>query len=539
MFLTIFLLGIAEGILHFFYRTANLSDNLVSSTAKDGFFFLNSDIEPRFLARTAPKSSVVFPKSNNTIRIVVLGESAAFGTPFLPELSFPHFLQIELSRQWPELRFEVINLAFFAQTSEFAHQAAKDLIAAKPDYILYYGGHNELYPWNLYWRIKDGMLPRNLARRFSDFLLNKSIGFSMLAHFIQKEAPSPARVKKFGNLHFDSASHIEEATQYFTESLVSIANLAKSVGAEFILINPLKNISNFSPDPRVEFEDPVKPNEVKRLLNLSSLSANDQFRLGHFYLAKKNNAKAKFHFLESSDHNFRVGRINSRLTRAMEQIAHQDSRTTYYDLEKEWNSRDRSEFTLPKYFTDWIHLTLNTQLQIAHALTLKLSSSLKSHHEKSGIEESLEMSELPKSIPNFRTLQAIGLQESGYFNFQMGHYPRAIHDFKESLALKWESKSALGLWVCYHRLGEKTKIKVLLQKLQMVPRVKLTHDIHEFYSSDERLLLETFTKSKKNSFIIREKIIQPSRRVLSFPFPKARFFSKLGICKIFKLCLAA
>lgn len=97
---------------------------------------------PRELAR-APVPMALGTKDAETLRIVVLGGSAAQG---VPEAAFGLARQLEalLELRHPGQRFEVINAAMTAINSHVVLPIARDLARHQPDLFVVYMGNNEV-----------------------------------------------------------------------------------------------------------------------------------------------------------------------------------------------------------------------------------------------------------------------------------------------------------------------------------------------------------------------------------------------------------
>lgn len=80
-------------------------------------------------------------KPANTVRIVVLGESAAQGIPS-PAFGFAPHLRAQLRARYPDRRFEVINTGIVAINSHVIYQVACDLAQFEPDLFIVYAGNN-------------------------------------------------------------------------------------------------------------------------------------------------------------------------------------------------------------------------------------------------------------------------------------------------------------------------------------------------------------------------------------------------------------
>ena len=97
---------------------------------------------PPSLSR-APQPCFLSEKPANTVRIFVLGSSAAMGTPE-PSFNFGRILEVMLRHRYPGVQFEVVNAAMTAINSHVALQIAKDCAAHQPDMFVVYLGNNEV-----------------------------------------------------------------------------------------------------------------------------------------------------------------------------------------------------------------------------------------------------------------------------------------------------------------------------------------------------------------------------------------------------------
>jgi len=97
---------------------------------------------PPRLARTPAICEIPAEKPEGTYRIVVLGSSAAMGTPD-PAYSFGRYLQVMLEERFPERKFEVVNAAMTAVNSHVVLPIARDCRRLRPDLFVVYMGNNE------------------------------------------------------------------------------------------------------------------------------------------------------------------------------------------------------------------------------------------------------------------------------------------------------------------------------------------------------------------------------------------------------------
>ncbi len=94
-------------------------------------------------ARTPEAFAIDRKAPAETIRIFVMGESAAYGDP-MPEFGLPRMLHAMLDLRYPATRFEVVNVAMTAINSHVIREIASDCAGADGDIWVVYMGNNEV-----------------------------------------------------------------------------------------------------------------------------------------------------------------------------------------------------------------------------------------------------------------------------------------------------------------------------------------------------------------------------------------------------------
>jgi len=97
---------------------------------------------PKQLSRT-PEPCVLGRKGDSTIRIFVLGSSAAYGDPE-PAYGFCRQLELLLNEHAGGKSFEVINTAMTAMNSHVVRRIAQDCARHQPDLFIVWMGNNEV-----------------------------------------------------------------------------------------------------------------------------------------------------------------------------------------------------------------------------------------------------------------------------------------------------------------------------------------------------------------------------------------------------------
>ena len=113
---------------------------IVEPAAAKPYFFANPT-RPGY----AEQTNFLMPKPPDTVRIFVIGESAAKGYPQPRNLAVSSFLQAMLSDAWPEKNVEVINLGTTAVASFPLIYQVRDALRYAPDLFIFYTGNNEFF----------------------------------------------------------------------------------------------------------------------------------------------------------------------------------------------------------------------------------------------------------------------------------------------------------------------------------------------------------------------------------------------------------
>jgi len=120
--------------------------SLYIGSGRDGILMTNPRFGWRFfspaLARI-PEPNLLSAKPPGTVRIFVLGGSAALGVPD-PSFGFGRILEVMLRERHPGTRFEVTNAAMTAINSYVVLEIARDCAALQPDLFVVYTGNNEV-----------------------------------------------------------------------------------------------------------------------------------------------------------------------------------------------------------------------------------------------------------------------------------------------------------------------------------------------------------------------------------------------------------
>ena len=113
---------------------------LVEPAATKPYFFANPT-RPGY----AEETNFLMPKPADTVRIFLVGESAAKGYPQPRNLSMAAFLKAMLADAWPEKNVEVISLGTTAVASFPLVYLTREAVRYQPDLVVFYVGNNEFF----------------------------------------------------------------------------------------------------------------------------------------------------------------------------------------------------------------------------------------------------------------------------------------------------------------------------------------------------------------------------------------------------------
>ena len=113
---------------------------LVEPAAAEPYFFANPTS-----AGYPEQTAFLMPKPPGTLRVFLIGESAAKGYPQPRNLAMSSFLEAMLSDLSPGKKIEVINLGTVAVASFPLLYAVRDALKFSPDLLVFYTGNNEFF----------------------------------------------------------------------------------------------------------------------------------------------------------------------------------------------------------------------------------------------------------------------------------------------------------------------------------------------------------------------------------------------------------
>jgi tetratricopeptide (TPR) repeat protein len=203
---------------------------------------------PKSLATSPCAFQVPAAKPAGVYRIVILGESAAEGTPNA-SFNFGRFLEAMLRLQFPERRFEVVNAAMTAINSHAIRLIAQDCRRLQPDLVVLYMGNNEVVGPFGPGTVFGGCSPHRSLIRAGLWLRSLQVG--QLAESLAGRGTPPAAWQGMG-MFLDRQVPVDDprlAAVYgnFRANLRDICDAARSGGAQVIVTTVATNLADNPP----------------------------------------------------------------------------------------------------------------------------------------------------------------------------------------------------------------------------------------------------------------------------------------------------
>ncbi len=229
---------------------------------------------PQALSR-APEPCALGRKGASTVRVFVLGSSAAYGDPD-PAYGFCRQLEVLLNEHTAGTSFEVINAAVTAMNSHVARRIVRDCAAHAPDLFIVFLGNNEVIgpygpptlPASLYSsrRFIDACIAAQKETRTGQLLKN-------LSRALGVQGPTPEKwqgMESFLTSRMVAEDpKLQDCYRHFKDNLSDILRTAQRGGAKVLLCTVPINIRSCAPfgsqhKPDLSAEDEARWSEAFR-----------------------------------------------------------------------------------------------------------------------------------------------------------------------------------------------------------------------------------------------------------------------------------
>ena len=428
-----FLLVLTEGSLRLFGSGYPVTFCL----RQDGTYVENDRFLWQFYSRKTnlrPNPfAVAAAKPVDGLRIVILGESAAAGTPE-PGYNFGRVLDRMLRQQFPGRRIEVINAAMRGVNSHILLPAARDCCARlQPDVVIVYMGNNEvvgLYAPGPHSGRLTSFLPLLRALQWARSTRIGQLMETSLAGLTHEDAPLDKQDELFFQQHRVAADDPRRRVVYnnFHANLADLCRAARRCGAAVLLATVPVNLKDCPPfgslhradmaeaallrwqsafDAGVEAETAGDSAQaISRYHEATAL--DDHFAELHFRLARCQFAlgqtdEARREFALACDWDALQFRADSRLNDLVRQVERerQDSGTRLVDTARAFAEFALEDRGIPgdRFFNDHVHPNFDGDYLLAKTLFPALCEALDARSRQTGQTFRLPPGQPAASLP--------------------------------------------------------------------------------------------------------------------------------------------
>jgi tetratricopeptide (TPR) repeat protein len=400
--------GLTEGLLRLcgfgypvsFFTPTDSATNLMSNE-KFGWQFFSPNTALRPFVFTLP-----IKKPAGTVRICILGESAAMGTPD-PAFGFGRILEVQLRQQFPDRKFEVVNAAMRGINSHIIRYIAAECARHEIDVFIIYMGNNEVVgfhgpdPDTPAWQLWLPLI------RASQWCKSTRLGQALAAlgeAFGRNAAESEKQDMAYFRRHCVPAEdwRRDVVCRSFQANLEEICQVAAQANTRVLLCTVPVNQKDFPPLAsrhrpglsstaltqweaayQAGIEASQKGDDREALRGLQeALSLDDHFADLHFRLARSllaigDVARAREHYALARDWDGLQFRTDARLNAIIRSVgaASQVEPVSLLDVERIFAASELSEAGVPgaALFHDHVHPTFAGNYLLARSCGAKLA----------------------------------------------------------------------------------------------------------------------------------------------------------------------
>lgn len=362
-----------------------------------------------------PDTFAIAPKApSDTVRIFVLGESAAKGDP-KPAFGLPRVLDAMLSLRYPSTDFEVVNVAITAINSHVIREIASDSARADGDIWVVYMGNNEVVgPYGSGTVFGPQTPPLSFIRAS---LALRTLRTGQLIEAIHARLnPPPEGEESWGGMQMFLNQQVPaddprmtRVYEYFQSNLEDIIDSGIQAGADIAVCNVAVNLRDCAPfgsQHRSGISNQATA-EWQRLYQLgislqeqqdwsSALSAFEDaeamdaqfaelhFRKGQCALQLGDAETALAAFSQARDLDTLRFRFDSRMDRIVRDVVsrREDPRIRFVDAEAAFAEASPDGIPGWELFYEHVHLTWEGNWLLARTIAEQLDAFLPDHVKK-------------------------------------------------------------------------------------------------------------------------------------------------------------
>lgn len=350
-------------------------------------------------------------KKKDGYRIFCPGESTTYGHPYTDSTSFCAWLREYLKAADSKHSWEVINAGGISYASYRLAALMEELIEYEPDLFIIYVGQNEFLERRTY----SDLISTPRAVRETAAILGHSRVYSSVRKLMGNSGSSGAKVASDASLlpsevntildgsvgPEDYKRDIKQRSQivsHYRFNLARMIEIARSVGADVILVNPAVNERSMSPFLS-QHRDDLNPEDKARwdtlisqaaghqksgefenalmaldqALEIDPLYAQTHFSRGEVLFALNRYQEAKISFQRAIDEDVCPLRMVSEMRPVITEVAAQYN-VPVVDFQRMIEARTDSGITGEEWFLDHVHASIEGYKELALSLFGELQS---------------------------------------------------------------------------------------------------------------------------------------------------------------------
>jgi tetratricopeptide (TPR) repeat protein len=361
--------------------------------------FFAAPFFPAGMVQTPRLYSIPATKPPGTIRIFVLGESAAMGDPD-SAYGFSRYLEVMLRARYTSIRFEIVNTGSVAINSHVELPIAKGLADQRPDIFISYSGNNEVVgPYGAGTMLTSSAMSMPLVRasmlyhstrigQFVTRLGTQKREWHGMEMFLDKQVPA-------------SSPQMRSVYANFERNLRDTIAVAHKAGAKVIVATVATNLKDCAPfasqhreglkaeelrswtalvQQGSELEATNSPAEALKVY-LSAANIDDdyaelEFRIARSLWATGDYKAAKEHFVRARDLDTLRFRADSRINEINRSVASSSPDVALVDVDKLLSDASPDGIVGSDLVYEHVHLTPEGNYLLARAMFLRIAKDL-------------------------------------------------------------------------------------------------------------------------------------------------------------------
>ncbi len=403
----------------------------------------------RFFPRATARVPLLFEfaeeKPADTVRVFVLGASAAQGYP-TGSFSFARILEVMLERAWPAADFEVINTSIAATNSHVVLPIAREVVEYDPDLLIVYLGNNEVIgPYGIGSGRSDGggidLIRTGIALR--EWRVGQAVdAIAGSPHAADGDAESWRGMEQYAQRHVPLGDErLARVYAGFERNLEDICAAAEAAGVPVLLSTLAVNDWDCAPFASARNDDlsaedreawdrafragsraqdhgdhGAAAGSFDEALALDDGHAELRYRLGRSLLAVGDTAAAAVEVRAARELDVLRFRADDGITAVTRSVAGRMENTDLVDVRSVFESLP-PEFQLPRrdrLFYEHVHLTLAGNHRIAAELFGPVSAHLPERLKTGGTSVPAALDDCAADLVHtvwdeYRSIQTIGV----------------------------------------------------------------------------------------------------------------------------------